>query len=385
MSPPLRIALICPDAWPPLAGWLPPMPAKGVTAATLARAIAALPDTSAILVTASYGQPSPSMVDGIEVRAVPSSPPGGIGNRIRRALHRFGTPLRSRETINGHSFARLFVDLFETLAADAYVVIGLSQDALPLTLLASRAGRPVVVLALDSDDVAAAFYRFSGELAGTTFGGQGYYILRHGNLIQARTAALAEACAVHTGFAAEPEAIAVAAAPPRPGSGGSHILWHGRLHRGQDRPLALLEIAELLPEIPFVMAIHPLDQDLFLDIQKRRFNTQVCYAPDARQTESLFADAAVYVDTAEAGRNSYGLSQAARHGTPIISQRNSDFGITPVGDDPRVAAQMIETLLASPDRWNAASAALHDTLASNHAPPVVAARLLDRIRSLCGR
>lgn len=146
-----------------------------------------------------------------------------------------------------------------------------------------------------------------------------------------------------------------------------HVLWVGRCLDWK-RPMAFLDLAEGLPDLPFVMACPTYGgaRALYDSVAKRASglpNVQFLGFVPFADTEALFRHARVFVNssTAEGFPNTF--VQAARVGTPVLSLevnpdgilQSADFGACADGD-PALLARQLSCLLDDRQTWGRQSA-----------------------------
>jgi len=101
-----------------------------------------------------------------------------------------------------------------------------------------------------------------------------------------------------------------------------YVLWVGRADRFHKRALHCVDLAEQLPDIPFVMLMNPRDPDVSREVFARRPpNLRIVDQVSFEHMPALFRHARVYVNTSALGWEGFPNTflQAAVSRTPICS------------------------------------------------------------------
>jgi glycosyltransferase involved in cell wall biosynthesis len=183
---------------------------------------------------------------------------------------------------------------------------------------------------------------------------------------------------------------------PREDLGDGPVLWVGRGLTWK-RPEAFLDLAESLPGRRFVMVCpsYAGEQELAQRVRARAAllaNVEFVEFLPFRETERLFAAAAIVVNTSVAEGFPNTFMQATRVGTPVasLSVDADDIirreGIGVVGDgETGVLSDRVEALLADRVRWAVASRAARRVFAEQHDLGVVSTRFVKALRDVAGR
>ncbi|MCA9088080.1 MAG: glycosyltransferase family 4 protein [Planctomycetaceae bacterium] len=136
-----------------------------------------------------------------------------------------------------------------------------------------------------------------------------------------------------------------------------YVLWVGRADRFHKRALHCVELAEQLPDIPFVMLMNPRDPDVTREVHARRPpNLRIVEQVSFEQMSTLFRHARVYVNTSALGWEGFPNTflQAAASRTPICSLefgaeflKEFDCGACAEGDFSRLV-QVVQDCWLSP-------------------------------------
>jgi glycosyltransferase involved in cell wall biosynthesis len=181
--------------------------------------------------------------------------------------------------------------------------------------------------------------------------------------------------------------------PPRAQSGqGDRVLWVGTIH-GYKRPEMFLDIAEQLPQLRFVMVGGPsvggerLKPGYFEAIRDRAAqmkNVEFTGFLPLAQVEPWFDQARVLVSTSVYEGMPNVFLQAWARGVPTVATVDVGAAVNTVFADAEEGAKKVDALFSNPQLWQQAS---DDSLAyfqRNHSSTEVLARYSRLIEELLG-
>ena len=311
-----------------------------------------------------YGQP-----DGAEwnrVRVFKTYPPGG-GVPVLRFVH-------PRWTGTWSALARADAALY--YVSEAGMQVGL------VALFCRRHRRRFVFrTASDADcDPSRLFVQFARDRRLYTFG------LRRADAILVQSAAQARTLARNYGLASRVARMLVELPRPVVRARDIDVLWVGSMRRVK-RPDRVLELAAALPAASFhvVGGAAPGQEPLFREMQQvaaGRANLFVRGPLSYRETNELYGRARVLVNTSEIEGFPNSYLQAWIRGVPVVTMFDPDrlveregLGIAAAG--PAQVAGALETLLADPGAWQAASDRSRRFMAREYGEDKVLADYLD--------
>jgi len=317
----------------------------------------------------------------------------GRGNirLIRGYRHDGGVPGLRRLT---HKLPRLWRALVRA-DADVYVIRGASWVAGLVAFFARRKGRRSVVwMAHDRDPVwgLPRHTDVNGQRISFLDAALYRYALAHCDLIVAQTYAQRELLREARNL----EAVVVpnmVSCEGEIGSRGSvnRVLWVGNF-RPFKRPEMLLEVAEKLPHIQFVMIGGPKigHERLYEDCQRRAAgipNLEFLGPLPFAETDRYFSEASVVLLTSESEGFPNVLLQAWAHGTPTVSTFDPDGLIQEHGlgyhcHTVEEMATRIQQLVSDPVLRDEIGKRAREYVAAHHSPEVIMPRVEELLLGL---
>jgi glycosyltransferase involved in cell wall biosynthesis len=165
------------------------------------------------------------------------------------------------------------------------------------------------------------------------------------------------------------------ACPIAPMANRKYVLWVGRADTNCKRADICLQLAAHCPDVPFLMVMNPQDPRAARQLRTCvPSNVKVLPRVAWPQSESLFQDALVLLNTSESEGFPNAFLQAAKFGVPVLSRRvNPDFALTSHGwgwvanDDLSQLSQMILRVAKRPEWLAEASQAARRYVQRYHA------------------
>lgn len=294
---------------------------------------------SVAFLTGEYGQASPTVLDGMTVYggcpeslASPLHAPVAVG-RLWRAMHR--------------------VD------ADVYYVRGAPRLAI-LVAIGCRFRRRSLVfcVANDADIEPASLAQRYGPAVRRAY----RWMLETADAVVAQTDRQRSLLDRHYGLESVriPNGYDLPAATIPPHDDREFVLWVGSTDPDQKRPMAVLDLAESLPEVPFAMVARPASDGTHFESVRERAQTidnlEFVGSVPPDEVHDYYARAAMLVNTSRTEGFPNTFLEAWRYETPVVSLTFDLDGLLASGTggiyagSPARLADEVEGLAADPDR-----------------------------------
>lgn len=296
---------------------------------------------------------------------------------------------------------RLPMPFFQQIEADLFCCFGNQSTAATAIASAHATGRPAVLFLGSDDDLNPGYTPDSpvrnpyGDTGATC-----YFSLQEADAVLTQTPEQSEM--LHNRFGregmlvpnpidlAEWDARASATLPPELHAGlDRFVLWMGRAEKIHKRPQVLIEIAQLCPEVPFLMLLNPRDPEVDADIRMSaprnvRIVSQVPYP----LMPALFRKAIACINTSSLEGFPNAFLQSAASRVPIVSTDvgrsfldQSQAGVCVGGDWPR-AAETLREWMNSPELRTQVGARGRAFVEQQHAIEPVTARFAEALSAV---
>ncbi|QDT09053.1 glycosyltransferase family 4 protein [Planctomycetes bacterium K23_9] len=283
-------------------------------------------------------------------------------------------------------------DRLRKYPTDVWIALGASRESAGVVATAIEQNKPSLLLLQSNNDVDPTF--ISSPQQRSAYGELGehcVYALRNATVIACQTKHQQEMLAKHFGRESVLLPNSTDPGPWRDAARteGDYVLWVGRYDRFHKRPHLALEIARLVPEVPFRMIINESDEQVRREVHKNLpANVQTTDYVAFDKMPEQFGRARVFLSTGNAQYEGFPavLLHAMSVRKPIVSL--DDFsGFISDSRSGTVADGSVEKAAAAiRDYWNGGANYDHqfasDFLDQNHSINAVGQQLADLIRQM---
>ena len=417
---PLRICIVAFNAYPAV------NPADGgqvggteTRAWLLARHLAKRAGVEVLFAVRSTGPVPPSVVEGVRIVGLRDR-----FYRLREAVGGFASRQAGFPWIKVHRWsasllwqvpllasARLFearptdprqpMPFFEQIEADLFCCFGNQATAATAIASSHATGRPAVLF-LGSDDDLNPGYTADSAVR-NPYGDSGatcYFSLQEADAVFTQTPEQSEVLRDRFGREgtlvpnpidlAEWDSRASAMLPPELHAGlDRFVLWMGRAEKIHKRPQVLIEIAQLCPEVPFLMLLNPRDPAVDAEIRlSAPSNVRIVSQVPFPLMPALFRKVIACINTSSLEGFPNAFLQAAASRVPIVSTdvgrsflEESRAGLCVEGDRPR-AADTLREWMNSPELRSQVGTRGRAFVEQQHAIEPVTKRFAEALRSV---
>ena len=296
---------------------------------------------------------------------------------------------------------RLPMQFFEQIEADLFCCFGNQATAATAIASSHATGRPAVLF-LGSDDDLNPGYTADSAVR-NPYGDSGatcYFSLQKADAVFTQTPEQSEMLRDRFGREgtlvpnpidlAEWDSRASAMLPPELHAGlDRFVLWMGRAEKIHKRPQVLIEIAQLCPEVPFLMLLNPRDPAVDAEIRlSAPSNVRIVSQVPFPLMPALFRKAIACINTSSLEGFPNAFLQAAASRVPIVSTdvgrwflEESRAGLCVEGNRQR-AADTLREWMNSPELRSQVGTRGRAFVEQQHAIEPVTVRFAEVLRSV---